>query len=92
MSNEEFFEFTKKMRDQAEKAGFTFEMRYHWLLTRKSDGAIIWPHIDAYISAFTRDGMYVKHKRFKDFEKALKRKFGDKNEDESVSSEIDSYH
>lgn len=74
----DFFAFTKSQRDLAEKKGFVFEMRGHWVLTRKADGATVWPHIDGYISAFIRDGMYVKHKKFRGkLEDALNRRFGD---------------
>lgn len=80
MSEIDFFSLTTAQRDLAEKKGFTFEMRWRWLLTRKSDGAIIWPHIDGYISAFLRDGMYVKHKKYLDLGRALGRRFGDSDE------------
>jgi hypothetical protein len=83
MEISDYWTLTKDMRDLAEKKGFTFEMRARWILTRKADGAIIWPHIDGYISAFLRDGMYVKHKKFrKSFEDALNRKFGDSDASE----------
>lgn len=83
MKDGEYFSLSKAQRDLAEKKGFTFEMRAHWLLTRKSDGAIVWPHIDGYISAFLRDGMYVKHKKFRnDLKDALDRRFGDRDASE----------
>lgn len=78
MSEINYFSLTTKQRDIAEEKGFTFEMRANWLLTRKSDGAVIWPHIDGYISTFMRDGTYVKHRKFRNsLEEALNRKFGD---------------
>jgi hypothetical protein len=46
-------------------------------LKRKSDGARIWPHIDGFISCFLRDGMFVKHRKFRDLDRALNRLFGD---------------
>lgn len=77
----DYFALTKEMRDLAVKKGFTFELKSHWVLTRSSDKAIVWPHIDGYISAFIRDGQYVKHRKFRNsFEEALDRKFGDPNE------------
>lgn len=81
MSEIDYYTFTKEDRDLAEKKGFVFEMRAHWLLTRKSDGAVIWPHVDGYISAFLREGTYAKHRKFRNsLESALKRKFGDPDE------------
>lgn len=83
MSETDYFSFTKSQRDLAEKKGFVFEMRGSWVLTRKADGAIVWPTIDGYMSAFTRDGMYVKHKKFRGkLETALDRKFGDRDASE----------
>lgn len=83
MSEMDYFTFTKSQRDLAEKKGFVFEIRDRWILTRKADNAIVWPHIDGYISAFIRDGMYVKHKKFrKSLEDALNRRFGDSDADE----------
>lgn len=76
----DFFELTRKMRDQAEKHGYAFVMKGHWVLSRASDKALIWPHIDGYISAFERQGMYVKHKKYLNFERALSRTFGGDNE------------
>lgn len=78
MKEIDYFSFTKDQRDLAEKKGFVFEMKHHWLLSRKSDGATVWPHIDGYISAFIREGTYVKHRKFRNsLEDALNRKFGD---------------
>ena len=74
-----FFELTTKMRDQAEKAGYVFQMKTRWFLSR-TDGATIWPHIDGYISCFLRGGQYVKHKKYLDFKRALERRFGDADE------------
>ena len=83
MTEIDYFSLSKSQRDIAEKKGFVFEMRSHWVLTRKADGAIVWPHIDGYISAFTRDGMYVKHKKFRRaLEDALNRRFGDSDASE----------
>ena len=87
MSEPKYFQFSKEDRDLAETKGFTFEMRARWLLVRKIDNAYIWPAVDAYISAFMREGIFVKHKKFRDTLKdALNRKFGDKNV-ESISTE-----
>lgn len=78
MKETDYFALTKEQRDLAESKGFVFELRYHWLLTRKSDGAVVWPHIDSYVSAFFREGTYVKHRKFRNsLEDALNRKFGD---------------
>lgn len=82
MSEIDYFSLSPKQRDEAEELGFIFEMRRHWLLTRKADGAIVWPHVDGYISAFVRDGIYVKHRKFRGkLVDALKRKFGDSDEE-----------
>jgi hypothetical protein len=83
MANIDYWELTKSMRDLADKKGFTFQIKYRWVLTRKSDGATVWPHIDGYISAFLRDGMYVNQRKFRNsFKDALDRKFGDKDDDQ----------
>jgi len=82
MDEVDYFTFTKEQRDLAEKKGFVFEMKDRWILFRKSDGATVWPHIDAYISAFLREGTYVKHRKFRNsFEDALDRKFGDSDDE-----------
>lgn len=87
MSEVHYFSLTKNQRDLAEEKGFTFEMRHRWLLTRKSDGAIVWPHIDGYVSGFIRNGMYVKLKKFRgNLEEALNRKFGDTDDPDPISS------
>ena len=76
----DYWELTKSMRELAAEKGFIFEIKDRWLLTRKSDGAAVWPAIDGYISAFLREGMYVKHKKFRaSFKDALNHRFGDSN-------------
>lgn len=66
---------------EAESLGFTYsEVGGRFRLNRHSDGAMIWPHIDAFISVFVRQGYFVKHKRFYDLQQAMRRKFGDPNE------------
>jgi hypothetical protein len=62
----------------AHMQGFELDKdRYHFLLKRKADDARIWPHIDGFISCFLRQGMYVKHQKFKELTTALDRHFSD---------------
>jgi hypothetical protein len=53
------------------------EVGDRFYLTRKSDHARIWPHIDGFMSAFIRGGTFVKRKKFVDLPRALDRRFGD---------------
>lgn len=63
---------------EAKDLGFKYsEIDGRFRLQRDSDGAMIWPHVDAFISVFVRQGHFVKHKRYYDLQKAMKRKFGD---------------
>lgn len=66
---------------EAESLGFSYAERGgRFRLHRSSDGAMIWPHIDAFISVFVRQGHFVKHKRYYDLQKAMRRRFGDAHE------------
>lgn len=77
-----------EQRARAESLGYRHEIRYgNFMLTRPKDMHVIWPHIDGLISCFIRDGMYVKHKKFKDYDRALARRFGDRD----VRSEDEMY-
>jgi hypothetical protein len=63
---------------EAKDCGFDHEDRDgKFYLQRASDQATIWPHIDGFISAFIRQGLYVKHKKYLDLTRAMTRKFGD---------------
>ena len=46
-------------------------------LSRKADDALIWPHIDGFISTFIRQGTFVRHKKYRDLDRVLARRFGD---------------
>lgn len=62
----------------AESKGYTYkEVDGRFRLHRATDQHMIWPHVDAFISAFSRQGYLVKHKRYYDLEKILNRRFGD---------------
>jgi hypothetical protein len=62
----------------AMKRGFSHSINNgRFYLSRKSDDARIWPHIDGFISCFIRQGTFVNHKKFRDFSLALDRRFGD---------------
>ena len=69
---------TDRQQEDAAKKGFTYAVNNRkFYLKRKSDEARIWPHIDGFISVFIRGGWYVKHKKFKDLDRALDRQFSD---------------
>lgn len=87
MNEIDFFTLSEEQQALARTKGFQLLGRSHWILSRKSDGATVWPHVDGYISVFERDGLYVKHKKFRhSLEEALTRKFGDR--DDRVSDEM----
>ena len=62
----------------ASAKGFSYEVfNGRFFMKRSKDEARIWPHIDGFISCFLRQGSYVKHKKFIDFNRAIDRRFGD---------------
>jgi hypothetical protein len=72
---------TDREQEEAAKKGFDYEPSGHldcrFLLKRPKDAARIFPHIDGFISCFVRQGMYVKHKKYIDLNRALDRHFSD---------------
>lgn len=78
MTDHPHWNLTDKDIKLAAVKGFMYDTkRHHFLLKRKLDDARVWPHIDGFISCFIRQGMYVKHQKFRELSTALDRHFND---------------